>query len=409
MKKHILLIAALTGTLCSCNDFLDKEPLSSVPTTNYLLAESDLADYSANLYDQLPSHKVGEYNLGIFDDDNNSDNQAATNPNELFVKGETRVPQSAGAWSFDKIRNVNYFINRVRPDMEAGKISGNAENVKHYLGEAYFFRALIYFGKLQELGDFPILKQWISEEYDVVRAASQRRPRNEVARFIIQDLDSAAYFMKESAPMTNRLNKKCAYLLKSRVGLFEGTWEKHHAGTARVPGGPGWPGANTDYLKGFTINLNEEIKYFLGEATKAAQIIADAINLSENYEALFNSQSLSSVPEVLLWRKYDATLAPTVNHFAVGYIQRDGGGNSGYTRSMIESYLMANGLPIYAANSGYKGDDTFEHLANGRDPRLGHNTLLPGEVLSTKAAFNEYIINGQGIFYRPQIVKGQAE
>lgn len=409
MKKHIIFIAALTGTLCSCNDFLDKEPLSSVPTTSYLLAESDLADYSANLYDQLPSHKPAEYSLGRFAIDNNSDNQSATDPNNKFVKGETRVAQSAGDWDFDKIRNVNYFINRVRPDMEAGKISGNADNVKHYLGEAYFFRALIYFDKLQALGDFPILKQWISEEYNVVREASQRRPRNEVARFILQDLDSAAYFMKETAPMSNRLNKKCAYLLKSRVGLFEGTWEKYHAGTARVPGGPGWPGANADYLKGFTINLDTEVKYFLDEAIKSAQLIADAIKLNEDYEALFNSQTLTSVPEVLLWRKYDATLSPTVNHFVVGYIQRDGGGNSGYTRSMIDSYLMDNGLPIYAAGSGYKGDDTFEHLANGRDPRLGHNTLLPGELLSTKAAFNEYVVNGQGIFYRPQIINGQAE
>jgi hypothetical protein len=58
----------------------------------------------------------------------------------------------------------------------------------HYLGEMYFFRAYIYFTKLVALGDFPILKHWISEDYETVREASKRRPRNEVARFIIQDL-----------------------------------------------------------------------------------------------------------------------------------------------------------------------------------------------------------------------------
>lgn len=409
MKRHIILIAALTGTLCSCNDFLDKEPLSSVPTTSYLLAESDLADYSASLYDQLPSHRPAQYGLEIYAKDNDSDNQIATEPNSKLVKGESRVAQSAGDWDFSKIRTINYFINRVRPNMEAGIIGGNADNVKHYLGEMYFFRALVYFDKLKALGDFPILKQWISEDYDVVREASKRRPRNEVARFIIQDLDSAAYYMKATAPMSNRLNKQCANILKSRVALFEGTWEKYHAGTARVPGGEGWPGAKADYLKGFTIDLNAEIKYFLDEAVKSAQVVADACTLNSDYEALFNSQTLNGVQEVLLWRKYDATLTPAVNHFVVGYIQRDGGGNSGYTRSMMESYLMKSGLPIYAADSGYMGDDTFQHLATDRDPRLGHNTLLPGELLSTKAAFNEYVVNGQGIFYRPQIVIGQAE
>ncbi len=53
-----------------------------------------------------------------------------------------------------------------------------------------------------------------------------------------KDLDSAYYYMKETPPMTNRLTKDCAALLKSRVALFEGTWEKYHKGTARVPGGP---------------------------------------------------------------------------------------------------------------------------------------------------------------------------
>ena len=61
MKKNLLYIFSLASVLCSCNDFLDKEPLDAVPTDKYLLAESDLAAYSANLYDQLPSHTPGQY------------------------------------------------------------------------------------------------------------------------------------------------------------------------------------------------------------------------------------------------------------------------------------------------------------------------------------------------------------
>lgn len=65
MKKNLLYIFSLASVLCSCNDFLDKEPLDAVPTDKYLLAESDLAAYSANLYDQLPptlqANTVWEY------------------------------------------------------------------------------------------------------------------------------------------------------------------------------------------------------------------------------------------------------------------------------------------------------------------------------------------------------------
>ncbi len=136
-------------------------------------------------------------------------------------------------------------------------------------------------------------------------------------------------------------------------------------------------GANKDYLKDFSIDIDSEIRFFLTEAKEAAQIVADKYSLSSDYPSLFNSQSLSSTSEVLLWRAYDASLTPAVNHFVVGYIQRNGGGNTGWTRSMMQSYLMENGLPIYANNSSYQGDKTYEDVAADRDPRLGYNTILP--------------------------------
>lgn len=405
MKKNILFAIGMTALACSCNDFLDREPMDAVPVEKYLLSENDLAAYTANLYNSLPSHKPGVYDIGVFATDNNSDNQAASNPEKLFVKGENRVAQSGGAWNFSEIRSANYFINRVRPLLEAGELGGNEANNKHYLGEAYFFRAFYYANKLDSLGDFPIIKTTIADNYEAVKQASQRRPRNEVARFIIEDLDSAYYFMSNTPPASNRLTKDCAALLKSRVALFEGTWEKYHKGTARVPGGPGWPGAQKDYLKNFTIDIDAEISYFLNEAKKAAQIVADNYPLYNDYPALFNSNSLSSMPEVLLWRAYDANLTPAVNHFVVGYLQRNGGGNSGYTRSMINTYLMQNGLPIYAAGTDYKGDRTYQDVAEGRDPRLTYNTLMPGDMLTEKAAMTEAIIDGAGYYYRAPITE----
>jgi len=404
MKKYILLYIVLFTTLTGCNKFLDRYPLDEVPIDKYLNSESDLAAYSANLYGQLPSHSG--YGLGTFAADNNSDNQAASNPNSLFVKRQTRVPQSGGDWDFSQIRNVNYFINKVRPKLENGELAGSVANNEHYLGEMYFFRAFIYFGKLASLGDFPIIKEWITEDYDIVREASQRRPRNEVARFILQDLDSAYYYMNETPPASNRLKKAVAALMKSRVALFEGTWLKYHQGTARVPGGPGWPGANVPYLTGFSIDLDAEIEYFLQEAKNAAKVVADDVPLYEDYESMFNSENLSGVSEVLLWRQYNTDLTPAVNHFVVGYIQRNGGGNSGYTRSMIESFLMENGLPIYAANSGYQGDENYEKVFHKRDGRLGYNVLKTGDLLTTNALLTEYMDeNRNGYFYRPPITE----
>ncbi len=403
--SSILLLLAFT----SCNKFLDRQPLGEISTVNYLNTEGDLGAYALGLYGMLPSHAPGTYGLGTFANDNGTDNQVSSSPNTIFVPGQTRVADRGGDWDFGNIRSVNYFINTVVPKMDANTISGSQANAKHYLGEIYFLRAWTYFNKLTALGDFPIITDMVADDYDAVRKQSERRPRNEVARFILSDLDKAYSLMLNSAPAANRLNRNVAALLKSRVALFEATWLKYHKGTARVPGGTGWPGANQDYLKGFSIDIDQEVAFFLREAKSSAKIVADQFALAPNYEGMFNSESLSGNPEVLLWRGYNTNADVNIFHYVVGFIQRNGGGNSGFTRDMIESFLMKNGLPIYAAGSGYQGDQTYDRLFNNRDPRIGYNVLKTGDLLADDPSFNEWSKGGKGYFYRPPIVLGQTE
>src|SRR5690606_38239959 len=122
------------------------------------------------------------------------------------------------------IRNMNYYLETVVPKWKNNDITGNSTNIEHYIGEGYFLRAYEYFNKLQAVGDFPILKRTLTDDRESLTEASKRRPRNEVARFILADLDSAILLMNNS-PIggTNRLTKNAALLLKSRVALFEGT------------------------------------------------------------------------------------------------------------------------------------------------------------------------------------------
>ena len=389
MKKILLytFIAAASALATSCNDYLDCEPITSVSTNVYLYSETDLAAYAAKFYNDsenenddeygniLPSHGSATYNLGLFQKDNGTDDQTADSPSKLFIKGQYHVGDD-DLWHkyFRKIRAANYFIQTVTERYANREISGNDANIKHYIGEVYFFRAYIYLTALQNLGDFPILTEILPDDYNAIREASKRRPRNEVARFILSDLDKAYEYMLPTAPVSNRLNKDCAALVKSRAALFEATWEKYHKGSAFVPGGPGWPGASMDYLKDFSIDIDSEIKYFLQQAIEAADIVAQGHNLHGNYASLFNSIDLSGIDEILLWRKYSVNSDATSYHFVVSYLQRNGGGNTGYTRSMVNSYLMSDGLPIYASTN-YQGDDTYEHIFTDRDGRMGQTIL----------------------------------
>lgn len=272
----------------------------------------------------------------------------------------------------------------------------NSTLVQQYIGEIYFFRAYIYFNYLKAYGDFPIVTAILNDgDYAANVEANKRKPRNEVARFILQDLDDAiSRLLPKSNALTNhRLNRESALLFKSRVALYEATWEKYHQGTARVPGGPGWPGGT------FNGNLDTEIDFFLTEAMNAAKQIADAVPLETDYPGLFNKTDYSSQKEILLWRMYSAD-AKVQNHGVGalhGYDKVKGvnGNNTGYTRSLIESFLMEDGLPWYASGQ-YRGDVTLADVVTARDNRLVSSTSKPGDKVVGDFYFNHPALTTTG-------------
>lgn len=382
----MLVLGASLG-LTSCNDFLDKEPESNVTPAAFFTAEADLAAYTINLYGVLTSIGPGSYGMGTFAYDNDTDNQAATGYSSRWVPGNWKVGQSGGAWDFGNIRNVNYFLDQVLPKYEAGKISGAAANVRHYIGEAYFLRAYLYLDKLQSLGDFPIVLTALPDDKETLVQASKRQPRHKVAQQILDDLDKALELLSQTAPGgKNRISRDAALLLRSRAALFEATWEKYHKGTAFVPGGPGWPG-NAEDVKDF--NIDSSIDHFLTEAMKSSKELGDKLvgNLVENtdaeegqdrnlastnpYYTMFCDKDMSGYSEVIMYRAFDR-LKANVTHNIQMQLQRNGGG-TGWTRGLVNSFLMRNGLPIYAANSGYDANwenQGIKATLQNRDSRI---------------------------------------
>ena len=382
----MLLLGATLG-LTSCDDYLDKEPESNVTPASYFTSADDLAAYTVNLYGVLTSIGPGSYGMSTFAYDNDTDNQAGTGYSNRWVPGNWKVGQSGGAWDFGNIRNVNYFLDQVLPKYEAGKISGAAANVRHYIGEAYFLRAYLYLDKLQSLGDFPIVLTALPDDKETLVQASKRQPRHKVAQQILDDLDKALELLSQTAPGgKNRISRDAALLLRSRAALFEATWEKYHKGTAFVPGGPGWPG-NAEDVKDF--NIDSSIDHFLTEAMKSSKELGDKLvgNLVENtdaeegqdrnlastnpYYTMFCDKDMSGYSEVIMYRAFDR-LKANVTHNIQMQLQRNGGG-TGWTRGLVNSFLMRNGLPIYAANSGY--DTNWENQGikatlQNRDSRI---------------------------------------
>ena len=419
MKRHIILFwtAFTIAVLPACDKFLDRVPESSVTPSAFFSAEEDLAAYTINLYGSFNSISPGSYGIGTFGNDNGTDNQASMGYSSRWVPGEWSV--GSGSWSFSTIRDCNYFFDQVLPRFGNGAVSGSETNIRHYIGEMHVIRALAYFDKLQTIGDCPIFDTALPDDEAVLMEASRRRPRHEVARFILSDLEQAEQLLMASGTPSgnkNRISRDVALLLHSRVALYEGTWLKHHKGTAFVPGGPGWPGDAAD-LKGFDIDA--EIDWFLTQAIKASKAVGDKYcdRLTENtgtregmdaklsvlnpYYVMFCDTDMEKYAEVLMWRRFHKGL--NVTHNIQMQLGRNGGG-TGWTLGLVNSFLTENGLPIYA-DPDYNPEwelEGVEATLRNRDSRIRIFTKQDGDV--------DYYMGGNPTYsYYHWILDGQSE
>ena len=380
--KGGLPILCLGMTVTSCNDFLDRPPLDQVPPSSYYLTADQLGTFPINYYTSIFPNNSGWW-AGVATFDDGTDNQAARGGNtSMFLQDQWKVPTSGGI-GMNNIRNVNKFINENEPKIAEGKVSGDADLINQYMGEAYFIRAMLYYDKLQAYGDFPIQLTELKVEDDLV-TPNKRQPRNLVARQILSDMDKAIEKLQVDFAKKVRINKYAALAMKSRIALYEATFEKYHRGTGRVPGDANWPGKNKEWNKSFTINQDDEVNFFLDQAIDAAKKVCDAVPLKTKnshvmnpsivglyngwnaYYDMFASPDLSKYPEVLLWRQFNSDI--NVAHLTSNKLR--GGAATGWTRGLVESFLMKNGLPIYAASSGYNGDTTIDMVKKDRDERL---------------------------------------
>lgn len=361
MKKIIyILFVSLGLVMTSCNEnLLERTPKDQISDPDFWKTDGDLELYINRLYQNF-----GYWGLsgsgGTALPDAGTD-IVITQGNYIGFKnrmdGVVTVPTSGGGWSWTNVRSVNYFLE-------------NAERVTtgalrdQYIGEGHFFRAWFYFEMLKQFGDLPIITKTLTiADEDLLYAA--RSSKTDVVNFIVSDLDKAIAKMKLKTQVgPGRLNSDIALLFKSRVCLYQGTWEKYHKGT---------PFAGTTDGSGF-LNL----------AAAAAKTLMDGAryslttgNVKNVYYELFNQIDLTSNKEVLFWKQFSGLA------FGDNYANQQWNWPhaSGYTREFVRSYLCTDGLPI-SLSPLYKGDGDLRTVSVNRDPRCAQTIMNPGDALS---------------------------
>ncbi|MFR9500314.1 MAG: RagB/SusD family nutrient uptake outer membrane protein [Rikenellaceae bacterium] len=368
-----IAVATMALMATSCEDFLDRSPITEPNSEDFLSSESQVCSFINGLYLGLPIY--GTYGMGVISQEVNSDNIIATTY-DLRLNGEASVFDGESKWSaaYQNLRDVNYFFEYYRvPEAEV------TNEVRSMIGEAYFFRAYWHFELLKNFGDVPIMDGFWDSHATVEGLQIPQSSRAEVARFILQDLESAIEMLYSRSQYKGlRICKEAAMVFAMRVALFEGSWEKYHKDT------PFSKEDNSNEFFGKVIELGDELfTYGITLNSKSDN------SQGEGFGELFNSVDLSNVDEALFWKKY--SLSSGLTHYLLASLSSGitvPSSAAGITSSLVNNYLYADGTPIDPADDKFKDfNQTFEN----RDGRLLQTVMHTGAAFKTNPTTGEKI------------------
>ena len=187
--KYILALAAGATLAVSCDDFLEKNPISSASEAGYYVTSDQLltalpACYST-LYNTYGAEGLMYYFGEIWSDETHTDNTAGQ-------VGDTEAFDTHQGMNTSNSVVENYWEIYYQAIYRMNNIIKNAEGndaLNSLVGEVRFLRALYYFDMVRMWGDIPLVTTPVSgsEAYGIARSNA-----TDVYAQIIDDLNYAA-------------------------------------------------------------------------------------------------------------------------------------------------------------------------------------------------------------------------
>ncbi|MBS9525415.1 RagB/SusD family nutrient uptake outer membrane protein [Litoribacter alkaliphilus] len=344
MKNKIIgcLLTAMVAVGGCAEDFLEKPPIDQLTDETYWTTEENVRTFAWGFYSKyFTGYGTGWTWGSYFAGQSLNDDFSPTTPPQYRLNPVTA--STATYYNFNWVRKANIFIDRIQTvPMEEGAIN-------HWLGVARFFRAMEYSNMVNQFGDVP----WIGEEVnegDQAQIYRPRDPRAYVMDRVLEDFQFAAENVRVSDGVSGlTVNKDVVLAFMSRAMLFEGTWQKYHEGN------------------------NAKASEYLEAAKWAAdEVIGSGRYSLTNYRETFTSINLAGNPEVIMYRHYEPGM---LSHSLMSYNNFEP--QTGVSKNAIDSYLMADGLPI-SLSPNYQGDRTREEYLSNRDGRM-YETFVTDE------------------------------
>lgn len=356
MKKIYLYAIALGMIITSCEDFLTEYPGNKITPDDFFKNEREINLYANSFYQKdMPATEIAS-------GDKISDITAVVSVDKYLTSGFS--PADQGGWSWSDLRNINYFIDKV-------KISPVDEVVKNkYLGLAKFWRAKFYFEKVKTFGGVPFYDYCLSENDPALYKA--RDSREFVMDQVLADLNDAIAYCPDTKDETcTTVTRYVAIALKARVCLYEGTFRKYHT-EMNLPNAKAW----------------------LQEAAKAAVAIMESgkyklLNTGKpesDYRTLFTAENRTGVKKIMdevIWAQvYDAEFRRW-HDLTWTYNSATAGSRWSLIRQFVNTYLMLDGSR-FTDKTSYN-EMVFPNEVKNRDYRLKQTVRTPGYRRSTGA------------------------
>ena len=342
MKRKIFGLLLLAMSLGSCEDFLTRLPMDTITDSEaFWNDENNLRTVSFGLYDEyFEGYRTGWSRADWFAETDVAD-WVDDNAQRTATHFTKVAPATGGGWSFSLLRRINIMIARIH------ETSLPEEAKNHWLGVARFFRAMEYSKLVSKFGDVPYFDAEISNtDYETLYAP--RNKRSDVMDKVKEDFEFACENIRvKDGAEAQSVNRAVAQAYMSRSMLFEGTWQKYH------------------------MNDKAKAAEYLQAAKDAAQALikSGAYSIHPSYKELTTSLDLGGNKEMIIYRSY---VENVLTHSLMSFQNTEMEGSSP-SRSLIESYLSSNGLPIFQKeNNLYDKEECkwFENEFKNRDPRL---------------------------------------
>lgn len=352
-KQLSIYILAISLLISGCSK-IDRQPETEIPDNTFWNTENDLINASNRLYQELDGDWI----------DNRADDAVNTSPNSVST-GNRSVPNTSADWNdrYDEIFTANNILEK---GLKA-KVTDAVRN--RWFAESRFFRAYAYFKLLKIYGDVPLLLKTLT--VNSPELYMPRTPRAEVIQQIYDDLDFAAQWLPRRADLPaaqwGRVTKSCAWALKARAALYEGTRGKFHGNVS---------------------NWQNHLTIAIDAATK---VMGEGHTLFSNYGNLFvqagegptNTENIF----VKIYGVSSANLLLGHNHS-----RNLENGQLAPTRNLLRQYLYSDGLPAFNVDGttpsatrsplfvAELNETSYNTILDNRDPRVAFSYFRAGDV-----------------------------